>query len=132
MVSASISENPNGFRAFQEPIRYIATRMECVCEIALFLSIVFFAFLFHPRRVGFAVSDWRSIDTGIVLSGITALCAMFLSGAYQTGEAARAAMFIYPYLLLTLKNADSIVITDILVFSGLQTAAMQLLGGYNW
>jgi len=67
-----------------------------------------------------------------MLSGLITLLAIFASGAFRTGETARAALFIYPYFMLALRNADSIILKDILIIAGLQTTAMQLLGGYFW
>jgi len=57
---------------------------------------------------------------------------MFMAGAYYTGETARATLFIYPFILLTLGHAESIMIKNILLFAGVQTCIMQLSGSYFW
>ncbi len=70
--------------------------------------------------------------------GIITLLAMFLTGAFRTGETARACLFIYPYLTFPVAvclqhygcgNADRQVLLW-LVFG--QTLAMQTLAGYYW
>ncbi|MCD6577032.1 MAG: hypothetical protein J7K66_03345 [Anaerolineaceae bacterium] len=131
-LTASALENPNGFRGWYEPYMYLATRMECISENALFLSFGFLAILFHPDKLGTSYCDWKKTDIGLMFSGLITLLAVFASGAYRTGETARAALFIYPYVLFALRNADSIMLKDILIIAGLQTAAMQLFGSYFW
>lgn len=131
-LTASALENPDGFQGVQMPVQYLATRVEGVCEIGLFLSVGFLAMLFHPDRLGFSWSDWRSTSVGLMLSGLVILFAMLASGAFRTGETARAALFIYPYVMLSLANADATVLRAILTAAGLQTVAMQLIGVYFW
>ena len=84
------------------------------------------------NRLGFSWSDWRDISVGIMLSGLITLLAMFVSGAFSTGETARAALFIYPYIMLALKNSNVRILRDILILAGLQTFGMQLFGRYFW
>lgn len=131
-LTASALENPQGFQGFHKPLEYLATRVECICEIMLFLSFGLLAMLFHPRRLGFSWSDWYRTDVGIMLSGIVALLAILASGAYRTGETARGAIFIYPYLALALTQADSRILKSLIGLAGFQTLMMQLLGGYFW
>jgi len=130
--TASAVENPDGFRGWHEPFTYLATRVEGISEIALFLSFGFLAILFHPKKLRISYSDWRDVAIGTLLSGLITLLAIFVSGAFRTGETARTAIFIYPYVILALRNADSVMLKDILILAGLQTVAMQLLGGYFW
>jgi hypothetical protein len=131
-LTASAIENPGGFRGFSEPVNYLATRVECVSEIAFFLSFGFLAILFHPARAGFSWTDVRSPATALLITGPFALLAIFLGGAYNTGETARTALFIYPYLMTSLVRADAAVVGDITVLAGIQTVGMQLLGNYFW
>ncbi len=131
-LTAAALENPDGFRGLATPMEYIATRVEGVCEILLFLSIGFVAMFFHPDRLGFSWFDWRRAEVSIMLAGIVVLLAMFISGAYRTGETARAALFIYPYLILSLTKTNRRVLKNILWLAGLQTLGMQLVGGYFW
>jgi len=130
-VTAAL-ENPDGFRGWSEPLVYICTRVEGVSEIALFLSFGCLAALFCPARLGIAWSEWRSIEAGIVISGAAMLLAMFLSGAFKTGETARCALFIYPYIMLAFRKANARSLKDLIVLAGLQTVVMQLAGDYAW
>ncbi|MCH8288217.1 MAG: hypothetical protein IID12_03800 [Candidatus Marinimicrobia bacterium] len=63
---------------------------------------------------------------------------MFLAGAYRIGESARAAMFIYPYLLFPvishLKeiNAEMYERNQLLALVFVQALVMQLFGDYFW
>ena len=68
----------------------------------------------------------------IMLSGITVLMLMFITGAYKTGETARACLFIYPYLFLTIRNIHTKYITSLIALSGIQTFLMQISGSYFW
>jgi len=125
-------ENPDGLSGWHTPFPYLATRVECVSEIALFLSFGFLAILFHPAGLGISYLNWKNTETAVMLSGVMTLLALFAGGAYRTGETARAALFIYPYIMLTLRNVGSMTVKDILKFAGLQTVGMQLFGGYFW
>jgi len=66
------------------------------------------------------------------------LLAMFATGAFRTGETARACLFIYPYLLLPVAaqldhqqpDASDRRLLVWLVFG--QTLLMQTFGGYFW
>lgn len=130
--TASVLENPYGFSGWHEPLIYFATRVESISEIALFLSFGFLGMLLDPNRLGISWSDWRRIDIGIMLSGLITLFAMFVSGAYRTGETARGALFIYPYIMMALSNANSRILRDLIILAGFQTFGMQLFGGYFW
>jgi len=70
--------------------------------------------------------------------GILTLLAMFLTGAFRTGETARACLFIYPFFMFPVatylhvrgcRDADKRLLLW-LVFG--QSWAMQTLGGYYW
>jgi len=131
-ITASTIENPHGFRGWYEPFTYLATRVECVSEISLFLSFGILAVLFKPKKLGLSYFDWRNININIFFSGILTLLGMFVVGAYRTGETARTALFIYPYIFLTLKTTETIILKDILILAGIQTVIMQLFGSYFW
>lgn len=124
--------NPGGFQGSHMPLNYLATRVESVCEVLLFLSFGVLAMLFHPGRSGFSWSGWRNMNAVIMISGIITLLAMFASGAFRTGETARAAMFIYPYIMLAFVNTESRILKDMIILAGLQTFVMQLMGNYFW
>ena len=69
---------------------------------------------------------------------ILALIVFFLAGAYYTGETARAALFIYPFIFISLGiylpklkptlNQQKLLLTLVFV----QTILMQLLGSFGW
>jgi hypothetical protein len=129
---ASFLENPKGFRGVVQPIKYLMTRIENVSEIALFLSFGCLATLFHRERLKVSLLDCRHNTIRIMLVGITVLLAMFLTGAFKTGETARSCLFIYPYLLLAFFNVTSAMLKDLIILAGMQTAAMQIFAYYFW
>ena len=129
---ASRFENPDGFQAFVAPVNYLFTRIENIAEIALFLSIGCLAVLFTPKRMKLSnfrfINDWNAL----ALSGVFTLLLMFLTGAFRTGETARASLFIYPYLLLFFRNINFSLLSRITILAGMQTIVMQLFGNYFW
>ena len=81
-------------------------------------------------------SDDRLIR--IAFLGLVSLGLMLLAGVFRTGETARAAMFIYPFLMLPVARALadwelgdfqlSVLATVVFV----QGVIMQLVGNYFW
>jgi hypothetical protein len=133
LQTASAIENPDGLLLIVAPLRYLSTRIEDVSEILLFLSLGFLAMLIHPGMLGFSWSDWRQkLNVRIMLAGIIALVAVLLSGAYKTGETARGALYIYPYLMMALIDTDMETVKTLLPLAALQTCIMQLIAGYFW
>ena len=58
---------------------------------------------------------------------------MFLTGAYGTGETARACLYIYPFFLLLLIRITTIqTLLNIAYIALFQTFFMQMLGDYFW
>lgn len=128
--NASKLENPNGFRGFHQPLVYLFTRIEDVSEILLFLSFGFYAYLFTPKVFDFKKNE---INFYLPIIAFNSLILMFLTGAYGTGETARACLYIYPYFLLLLVNVKNTqILKNIAYIAFLQTFAMQLLGDYFW
>lgn len=128
--NASKLENPNGFRGFHQPLVYLFTRIEDVSEILLFLSFGFYAYLFTPKVFDFKKNE---INFYLPIIAFSSLILMFLTGAYGTGETARACLYIYPYFLLLLVNVKNTqILKNIAYIAFLQTFAMQLLGDYFW
>jgi hypothetical protein len=94
--AASRMENPAGFRLLVDPVDYLATRIEDVAEILFFLGP---ALLLASQR------SWSTLagpPRVLVLTSIGALGLAFLTGAFRTGETARACIFVAPILLLPL------------------------------
>ena len=131
-LTASRIENPSGFRGLAEPAVYLMTRVENVCEIAIFFSFGALAILFHPHRLNLRLTDWHRHRIRLMITGVGVLALMFAAGAYKTGETARGCLFIYPYLILALTAVDRKVLEGLIVFAGLQTAAMQATLEFFW
>lgn len=116
---ASASEHPDGFRLISWPAHYWLTRVECVAEIAAFLSIpVLLAFRrkLHP----------------VTLSGVTVLLLMFLTGVFRTGETGRICMLIYPFLFLSLRHLERPALRRLIACAGAQSILMQILVEWFW
>ena len=131
-VLASLIENLDGFSGFVEPVVYIMTRIENITEIAIFFSFGCLAAVFNQNSLKKAFGNYQRLETGLALFAIMTLTMMFVAGAFRTGETARACLFIYPYLILPFFNAESRILSDLIILAGLQTAAMQLFGWYFW
>jgi hypothetical protein len=95
--AAAQFENPHGFMLFLDPINYLFTRLEDVFELAVFLGPWLLVLIARGFKEGWA--DRSRLYT-LALLGIGTLLAMFVTGAFRTGETARAAMFIFPYFLI--------------------------------
>jgi len=117
-VTASKSENPNGFQALGVPIHYWLTRQENIWNVAVFASLPVLAVLVRRR------------PDDLTAAGVLVLLLMFITGAYRTGETARACMFIYPFLFLSLKDLTAPFIRRLILAAGIQTILMQAVGGY--
>lgn len=131
---ASRIENPQGFRLFADPVGFLATRIEDIAEIVFFIV----PFLTSLAYLGLRRPHPGDRLTRVTVLGLVSLGLMLLAGVYQTGETARAAMFIYPFLMLPVARAlaDREVgfftqaALAALVFA--QGVAMQLVGNYIW
>lgn len=131
-LAAAKFENPRGFYAFHRPIKYLMTRIENVSEIALFLSLGVLAVLFHRKHLGIRIFDLRDRITGICLAGLTVLFLMFITGSHKTGETARSCLYIYPFILLILRNVQEPMLRSLVFFAGIQTIVMQSFGAFFW
>lgn len=127
---ASHSENPDGFQLFHQPFIYLMTRLEDIGEILLFLSFGFLAILFSKRKKSHFFEN-KTINI-LFFSAIAALSAMLLTGAYRTGETARACIFIVPYFLILLKNTDDNKFQILFYLCLFQTFGMQMIGNFYW
>jgi hypothetical protein len=128
-------ENPAGFRLFAEPVSYLFTRLENVVEILVFFG----PFLSLAALHGFGTLRdasprlWR-----VTVAALLTLIALFATGAFRTGETARACLFVVPYLVLPViarlarpgdEGRERVQLLW-LVFA--QTVLMQLFGNYFW
>lgn len=133
MVASSL-ENPQGYRLFSEPLGFLLTRMEDVAEIVLF-----FGPMLTPLAYLGIIRPKRDNHLGRVAKlGLGSLGLMLLSGAFKTGETARAAMFIYPYLMFLVARAlderrpsekQWFALASVVFVQGV---IMQLVGNYFW
>lgn len=128
---ASRSENPNGFMLLHSPIIYFFTRLEDMGEILIFLSFAYIAYFFSFKNKNFNLFTDKQINA-FCFAGIGALGLMFLTGAYGTGETARACLYIVPFFVLFLKDLKYESLSILYVLCLLQTFAMQLIGNYYW
>jgi len=130
---ASRLENPDGFRLLREPVSYLFTRLENVTEMIAYFGPYLTLLAWRGRPLLKREYPWAYTLVGVAVG---TLAALFLSGAYHTGETARACVFLYPYLLLlTLPVLAAASETDrraILFLGGAQSILMQVVGNYFW
>ena len=124
-LTASASENPDGFRILADPMTYLVSRLENILEIVLFASLPVAGALLAPAACGIRHRDCLRDDSYIAYVAVAVLGGMFLTGAYHTGETARACLFLYPYLWLIVVRLRPAVIRTCLLVAGLQTALME-------
>lgn len=129
-LQASHSENPDGFRLLHQPFVYLMTRLEDVGEILLFLSFGFLA-VFFSKKNETEVFENRNLNI-LFFSAISAISAMLLTGAYGTGETARACLFLVPYFLILLKDINSDQFRILFYLCLFQTFGMQMIGNFYW
>lgn len=131
--TASRLENPEGFRLFAEPLTYAFTRLENVAEMLAFLGP--FLLLLAVRGLPVLRQD-APRAFALFLVAVGTLGALFLTGAYHTGETARVCLFLYPYLLLPvlalLRNAGGRERALPLGLAFGQALLMQLFGNWFW
>ena len=135
--TASALENPGGFFLLSDPASYVTTRLENVADILWFFGPFLLMLSLGGMRIMIRTRVYPKLAALTALA-VAILATMFLSGAFRTGETARACLFIYPYLMFPvaacLQQQESSP-TDRKVLLGLvfgQTLAMQTFGGYFW
>jgi hypothetical protein len=127
-------ENPAGFSGLATPADFVFTRIENVAEILLFLGPFVGVLIVRSVRAALPRSELRVLSG----CGVATLLAMFLTGAFRTGETARVCLFIFPFLLLPLApylavrsgNPAERIQLAALVFG--QSVAMQAIGFFYW
>lgn len=140
--TASRLENPHGFRLFFDPIGYAMTRLEDVAEIALFAGP--FMLWLNGRGAGILRKNaphafWLWAAAFLSLGGL------LVTGAYRTGETARACLFVAPFLLLPVfaffrysegemetRREPNKVKNTLLILVWTQSVLMQVIGDYFW
>ncbi len=135
--TASALENPQGFRLLAEPLTYLVTRLEDVVTILVFFGPFLLVLLVRGLREIRSAKTCPELLT-LTCLGVLTLLGMFLTGAFRTGETARACLFIYPLLIFPVaaylqhhpgseKDQRQLLM---LVFG--QTVAMQTIAGFLW
>ncbi|RJT02177.1 hypothetical protein [Halococcus sp. IIIV-5B] len=145
---ASEQQNPNGFMLLADPSDYVFSRFEDIVELGLFFTP--FLCLLAARGLRDLWGDlrpegrWWLTATRerepfvIAAAAVVGFCAMLVAGVYHTGETARGALYIYPYLCLPVAAAVHRVrpnFRDRWLLVGAvfgQTLLLQLLGSYLW
>ena len=131
LLTASRLENPEGFRGRAEPLRYLATRIEGGVEVLVFASLP--VALLWLGRLRQPAGAWpERVVSALPACAALSFGALLASGAYQTGETARAALFVYPFGVIALARVDPATLRRASMLCGAQTAAMQLAGSYFW
>ncbi|WP_417431654.1 hypothetical protein [Halpernia sp.] len=125
---ASHSENPYGFMLFVHPKIYFFTRLEDIGEILFFLSFAIVAVLISRKFLKIKNLPQRSI----FYSAIMALSVMFLTGAYGTGETARACLFIVPFIVILFQNLEKKTFEVLFILCLLQCFGMQMIANFYW
>jgi uncharacterized membrane protein YeaQ/YmgE (transglycosylase-associated protein family)/lipid-A-disaccharide synthase-like uncharacterized protein len=133
-VRTATLQSTRGFLLLTDPAKYVLTRIEDVAEIALFFT----PYLCVLCARGVAALRTRREAFVLFVFGVLSLAGLFAAGVYHTGETARAAMYIYPFLLLpvaaVLHSADPTRrdkwVLAALVFA--QSVVMQFIGFYHW
>jgi len=138
---AILSENPEGFIIIYKPIKYGFTRLKDIMDILMFFGPVLLVLLvkgFKSLRKKYASEKSFSLLFTLPIAGIFALLILFATGAYDHGETARAAIFIYPFLLIPVAfYLQEINISEkekykLLFVVFFQAILMQLIGNFIW
>ena len=130
-------EGPSGFYLLVQPLSYLMTRIEDCLEILVFAGPFVTMLLYRALK---SLKPWQRPFhlSSTAFTAIVSLLLFFLAGAYYTGETARAALFIYPFLFILLaKYFEKIKISEIsqltlLIAVFAQTVLMQLFGFFSW
>jgi hypothetical protein len=133
---ASAYENPQGFSLLSgSKGLYLFTRLEDVTEIVLFFGPILS--LLALRGIS-AMKRTNSPHLRLFGVAVFSLMSMFIVGTYRTGETARGAMFIYPFLILPvaafLHDFADLAAHEktLLALVFVQSIVMQLIGNYLW
>ncbi|MDC1068652.1 hypothetical protein OAQ99_05785 [Candidatus Kapabacteria bacterium] len=125
-LTASKSENPNGFMLLNHPLNYIFTRLEGFWEWLVFAGLPVSIYLIKIPFKKF----YKEYPFSII--AIITIVLMLLSGAFRTGETGRVLMFTYPYLLLALKDLEIKKLKYLFLICISQSIIMQIFGFWIW
>lgn len=142
-ITAMAAETTQGWELISNPFEYFTTRIKNIMDILMFFGpvlIVLFYQGFKSLKNEKLLNDTSAQLYHLVSAAIITLLIIFVLGAYDHGETARAAMFIYPFLLIPvaiyMNNSNGRILRSefglllIIVFG--QAIVMQLIGNYVW
>ncbi|EMA45800.1 hypothetical protein [Halococcus saccharolyticus] len=145
---ASNQQNPEGFLLTAKPAWYVYSRLEDIAELALFFTPFLCLLAIRGaralRRDVLGSGGWLPANASerepVLIAGVAigSFAALLAAGVYHTGETARGAMYLYPFLLLPVAAAVKRTapaererwLLAAAVFG--QSLLMQLVGGYLW
>lgn len=124
LLVASKSENPNGFYLFENPLNYFVTRVECIIEIGVMLSVSTF----------FKFSKSRSSITAYNIEHfyLLFLVIFLFLGTFRTGEAARVTLFIIPIFVLLISKVRKPILITIIKITAIHTTLFGFFGDFFW
>jgi len=136
-------ETTQGWELINNPFVYFTTRIKNIIDILMFFDpvlIILFYKGFKLLKNNKSINELSAQLFHLISAAIITLLVIFALGAYDHGETARAAMFIYPFLLIPVtfylsSNNNRISKSEMglllfIVFS--QAIFMQLIGSYVW
>ncbi len=142
-ITAMAAETNQGWKLISNPFEYFTTRIKNIMDILMFFGpvlIVLFYKGFKSLKNQKLLNDTSAQLYHLVSAAILTLLIIFALGAYDHGETARAAIFIYPFLLIPIaiyiNNSNGRISRYemgflLLVVFG-QAIFMQLIGNYIW
>ncbi|MFW9973394.1 MAG: hypothetical protein ACFFDF_24635, partial [Candidatus Odinarchaeota archaeon] len=102
-LTAMATEATQGWKLISNPLEYFTTRIKNIMDILMFFGpilIVLFFKGFKTLKKQKLLNDTSAQLYHLVSAAILTLLIIFALGAYDHGETARAAIFIYPFLLI--------------------------------
>jgi len=142
-IIAMAAETTQGWELISNPFEYFTTRIKDIMDILMFFGpvlIVLFYKGFKSLKNQKLLNDTFAQLYHLISAAIITLLIIFALGAYDHGETARAAIFIYPFLLIPVAiymndsngriSRSEFGLLLIIVFG--QAILMQLIGNYVW
>ena len=142
-MTAVAAETTQGWELISNPFEYLTSRIKNIMDILMFFGPVLIVLCYKGFKS--LKNQKLSNDTSaqlyhLVSAAIITLLIIFALGAYDHGETARAAMFIYPFLLIPVAiymndsngriSRSEMGLLLLVVFG--QGIFMQLIGNYVW
>jgi hypothetical protein len=142
-ITAVAAETAQGWELITNTSEYISSRIKNIMDILMFFGPVLIVLFYKGFK---SLKNERSLSATsaqlyhLVSAAVITLLLIFVLGAYDHGETARAAMFIYPFLLIPVAiymnnykgriSRSEFGLLLLVVFG--QSIIMQLIGFYIW